>query len=57
MSIEERTMTKEKAIDIIKIFEELAANFAEQGNVDVVANINASLADFVQKHAELLNQQ
>lgn len=48
-------MTKEKVIEIIKNFEKLAAQYAEQGEIDTMANINASIADVASRYADLLN--
>lgn len=48
-------MTKERVIEIIKNFEELATQYAKQGEIDTVANINASIADVVSRYADLLN--
>lgn len=48
-------MTKERVIEIIENFEKLAAQYAEQGNIDTVANINASIADVASRYVGLLN--
>lgn len=47
-------MTKERAIEIIKNFESLSMEYAKKGEVDTVANIQASIAAFVKQYEDVL---
>lgn len=47
-------MTKEKVIEIIRNFQELALAYAMKGEIDVVANINASILDVVTRYQDIL---
>ena len=47
-------MTNEKVIEIIRNFEELALEYANKGEIDTVANINASIADVAARYQDIL---
>ena len=49
------TMTREQVIAIIKNFQQLANQYAQQGDVDTVNNINNSIADVTEKYKDILN--
>lgn len=48
-------MTASKAKEILRYFGELALKYAKAGEIDTVANINASIADFVSQYEDVLN--
>ena len=50
-------MTANKVKEIIKNLGELALEYAKAGDIDTVANINASIADVVVKYQDVLKAE